>query len=108
MTFFCEEDVVFFRLVKYLDKNRTSISRVILNGPFSPMKFDKPAVPVINLQRNKRKGLNSRSSPVIVIGLSRKANCQEDVERGSGHFANRSMASCRSGGGKAGRHGNIV
>ena len=45
MKFFWEQDAVFLRLVKYLGKNRTSISRIILNGPFSPMVRLAPVSP---------------------------------------------------------------
>ena len=45
MKFFWEVDYVYFRLVKYLDKNRTSISRVILNGTFSPKVRLAPVSP---------------------------------------------------------------
>ena len=45
MKFFWEVDYVYFHLVKYLDKNRTSISRVILNGSFSPKVRLAPVSP---------------------------------------------------------------
>ncbi len=46
LKFFWEEDYVLFRLVKYLEKNRKNISRVILNGPFSPMDRLAPVSPI--------------------------------------------------------------
>ncbi len=46
-----------FRLVKYLQKNRKNISRVILNGPFSPMDRLAPVSPTV-----KRKRIDSDAS----------------------------------------------
>ena len=71
MKFFWEQDAVFLRLVKYLGKNRTSISRIILNGPFSPMVRLAPVSPIVRATRTRRfEILTKKSVPLVRVSRS--------------------------------------